>query len=90
MPVRRTTITSTGSLPSKPARTRRRLAEVGHRAKSVCLLGLMAMHTDRPRSCDPASERFSSAGADEANKGLARPKRAPYNTDAVMAKAGLA
>jgi myo-inositol 2-dehydrogenase / D-chiro-inositol 1-dehydrogenase len=65
-------------------------AEVGHRANSVCLLAQMAMHTDRTLTWDPAKERFTGKGADEANTWLARKQRAAYSTDAVMAKAGLA
>jgi predicted dehydrogenase len=65
-------------------------AEVGHRANSVCLLAQMAMHTDRTLAWDPAKERFTGKGADEANTWLSRTQRAPYGTDVVMAKAGLA
>jgi myo-inositol 2-dehydrogenase / D-chiro-inositol 1-dehydrogenase len=65
-------------------------AEVGHRANAVCLLAQMAMHTDRTLTWDPAAERFTGAGADEANTWLARKQRPAYSTDAVMAKAGIA
>jgi predicted dehydrogenase len=65
-------------------------AEVGHRANSVCLLGLMAMHTDRTLTWDPATEKFTGAGADEANHWTSRPQRAPHGTDAVLKKANLA
>jgi predicted dehydrogenase len=65
-------------------------AEVGHRSNSVCLLAQMAMHTDRRLYWDPAKERFTGAGAAEENTWLSRKQRAPYGTDAVMAKAGLA
>jgi predicted dehydrogenase len=66
-------------------------AEVGHRANSVCLLGLMAMHNpDRILTWDPAAEKFTGAGADEENQWISRPQRAPYGTDAIMKKAGLA
>jgi len=65
-------------------------AEVGHRSNSVCLLGQMAMHTERTLYWDPARERFTGKGADEANTWLSRKQRTPYGTDAVMAKAGLA
>jgi len=64
-------------------------AEVGHRANSVCLLAQMAMHTDRTLQWNPATERFTGAGSDEANTWLSRKQRAPYGTDAVMARAGL-
>jgi hypothetical protein len=65
-------------------------AEAGHRANAVCLLAQMAMHTDRTLYWDPAAERFTGKGSDEANTWLARKQRAPYGTDDVMAKAGLA
>lgn len=65
-------------------------AEVGHRSNTVCLIAQMAMHTDHPLHWDPATERFTGAGAEEANTRLSRKQRAPYGTDAVMAKAGLA
>jgi hypothetical protein len=48
------------------------------------------MHTDRTLTWDPAAERFTGAGADEANTWLARKQRPAYSTDAVMAKAGIA
>lgn len=64
-------------------------AEVGHRSNTVCLLSQMAMHANGPLHWDPAKERFTGAGAGEANAWLSRKQRAPYGTDAVMAKAGL-
>ncbi len=63
-------------------------AEVGHRSNSVCLLGQIAMHTDRVLMWDPAKEVFTGASAGFNSK-LSRPQRAPYGTDAVLAKAGL-
>jgi len=65
-------------------------AEAGHRSNTVCLLSQMAMHTDRALHWDPEKEQFTGAGADEANAWRSRKQRAPYGTDAVMAKAGLA
>jgi predicted dehydrogenase len=65
-------------------------AEVGHRSNTVCLLGQMAMHTDRTLYWDPAKEVFTGKGAEEANTWLSRKQRAPYGTDAIMKKAGLA
>jgi hypothetical protein len=65
-------------------------AEVGHRSNTVCLISQMAMHTDHPLHWDPATERFTGKGAEEENTWLSRKQRAPYGTDAVMAKAGLA
>jgi myo-inositol 2-dehydrogenase / D-chiro-inositol 1-dehydrogenase len=63
-------------------------AEVGHRANVVCLLAQIAMHTDRVLYWDPDREVFTHNDA-ESNGKLARPQRAPYGTDAVLAKAGL-
>ena len=63
-------------------------AEVGHRANTVCLLALMAMHRDRILYWDPDKEVFTHNDA-EANSQIARPQRAPYGTDAVLAKAGI-
>lgn len=65
-------------------------AEVGHRSCSVCLISQIAMHSNGPLTWDPAKERFTSAGSDEANMWLSRKQRAPYGTDAVLKKAGLA
>jgi hypothetical protein len=63
-------------------------AEAGHRANAVCLLAQIAMHTDRILYWDPDKEVFTHDDA-EANRKLSRPQRAPYGTDAVLAKAGL-
>ena len=63
-------------------------AEVGHRSNAVCLLAQIAMHTDRVLTWDPVKEVFTGTSAD-ANSKLSRPQRAPYGTDAVLAKAGL-
>jgi myo-inositol 2-dehydrogenase/D-chiro-inositol 1-dehydrogenase len=63
-------------------------AEVGHRANTVCLLAQIAMHTDHPLYWDPEKEVFLRDDA-EANSKLSRPQRAPYGTDAALARAGL-
>jgi myo-inositol 2-dehydrogenase / D-chiro-inositol 1-dehydrogenase len=59
--------------------------EAGHRSCSACLLGWAAMRLGRTLKWDPVAERFPND--DEANATLARPQRAPYGTDLVMAKA---
>ncbi len=58
--------------------------EAGHRSCSACLLAWAAMRLNRPLKWDPAQERFLND--DEANGTLARKQRAPYGTDAVLAK----
>ena len=62
-------------------------AESAHRSCSACLMAHAAMKLGRKLSWDPAAERF--LGDDDANATLARPQRAPYGTDAVLAKATL-
>jgi predicted dehydrogenase len=64
-------------------------AEVGHRSNTVCLLGQIAMHTEGTLAWDPAKEQFTGKNAADLNKQLSRPQREPYNTDTVMAKAGI-
>lgn len=64
-------------------------AEVGHRSNTVCLLAQIAMHLQRPLYWDPDKEIFLKNDT-EANSMLSRKQRAPYGTDAVLAKAGLA
>ena len=59
-------------------------AEIGHRSCAVCLLSQIAMKTDKPLKWDPAKERFTND--DAANRQLARPQRAPYGTDSIVAK----
>jgi predicted dehydrogenase len=59
-------------------------AEDGHRSCSACLLGQVAMKLNRPLKWDPAKERF--VNDPEADKYLAREQRAPYGTNAVLAK----
>ncbi len=64
-------------------------AEVGHRSNTVCLLAQIAMHLNRTLHWDPANELYTGAGAEAANAMLARKQRAPYGTDAALAKAGV-
>ncbi len=59
-------------------------AEAGHRANTVCLLSQIAMHLPRVLYWDPEKELFTHEDA-EANSKLARPQRAPYGTDAILA-----
>jgi predicted dehydrogenase len=59
-------------------------AEVGHRSCSACLVAHAAMRLGRTLKWDPEKERFLND--DEANRMLARPQRAPYGTDAIVAK----
>jgi hypothetical protein len=71
-------------------------AEVGHRSCSACLLAHTAMKLNRVLNWDPQAERYLKVDAkgtrladdDEANAMLSRPQRAPYGTDAVLAKQG--
>ncbi|MBS1876775.1 MAG: Gfo/Idh/MocA family oxidoreductase [Acidobacteria bacterium] len=58
--------------------------EAGHRSCSACLLAWAAMRLGRTLRWDPAIERF--VNDDEANATLSRTQRAPYGTDAVLAK----
>ncbi len=51
-------------------------AEVGHRSATVCHLGNIAMQLQRRLEWDPVAERF--VGDEQANRLLARPKRAPW------------
>jgi hypothetical protein len=62
-------------------------AEVGHRSNTVCLLAQIAMHLNRTLAWDPVKEAFPKDA--EANAMVARKQRAPYGTDAVLAKAGI-
>lgn len=59
-------------------------AEVGHRSCSACLLAHTAMKLDRQLGWDPQAERYIHD--EEADATLSRPQRAPYGTDAVMAR----
>ena len=59
-------------------------AEIGHRSNTACLLSHIAMKLHRPLKWDPNTERFQ--GDDAANAMLQRPQRAPYGTQAVLAR----
>ncbi|MEN6607593.1 MAG: Gfo/Idh/MocA family oxidoreductase [Bryobacteraceae bacterium] len=63
-------------------------AEVGHRTCSACLIAHTAMKLGRDLRWDPDRERFIND--DEANGMLARPQRAPFGTDLVLQKHGIA
>ncbi len=52
-------------------------AEVGHRAASVCHLGVMALRLGRKLRWDPSRERFE--GDAEADSHLSREMRTPYD-----------
>jgi predicted dehydrogenase len=60
-------------------------AEDGHRACTACLVSHAAMKLRRKLTWDPEAERF--VNDTQANALLSRPQRAPYGTDAVLAKA---
>jgi predicted dehydrogenase len=53
--------------------------EAGHRAVSVCHLGVLALRLGRRLEWDPAREKFTGEGAKDADKRLARRMRKPYN-----------
>ena len=55
----------------------------------AAVLAQIAMHVNRVLRWDPEKEVFTGAGADAVNGMLARNQRAPYGTDAVLAKAGI-
>ncbi len=59
-------------------------AEVGHRSCSACLIAWAAMKLNRKLTWDPENERF--VNDDDANALLSRKQRAPYGTDAVLAR----
>lgn len=61
-------------------------AEIGHRSNAVCLLAQIAMHAGRGLTWDPDKEVFTGDSAGF-NGMLSRPQRAPYGTDAAVAKA---
>ncbi|MGE5569029.1 MAG: Gfo/Idh/MocA family protein [Rhodospirillales bacterium] len=58
--------------------------EAGHRSCSACLIAWAAMKLNRKLTWDPERERF--VNDDEANALLSRKQRAPYGTDAVIAR----
>ncbi len=53
--------------------------ETGHRAVSVCHLGVMALRLGRKLEWNPAREKFTGEGAKDADKWLAREMRKPFN-----------
>jgi predicted dehydrogenase len=59
-------------------------AEVGHRSCTACLVAHDAMKLGRTLKWDPQAERYIND--EEANALLSRPQRAPYGTEAVLAK----
>ncbi len=59
-------------------------AEEGHRACTACLVADIAMKLGRTLTWDPEKERFVNDA--QANGMLSRRQRAPYGTDAVLAK----
>jgi myo-inositol 2-dehydrogenase / D-chiro-inositol 1-dehydrogenase len=59
-------------------------AEAGHRACTTCLLAHASMKLGRELAWDPKAEQFIKD--DDANGLLARKQRAPYGTDAIVAK----
>jgi len=61
-------------------------AEVGHRSCTACLLAHAAMKLQRELKWDPQAERYIND--EEANALLSRPQRAPYGTDAFLARQG--
>ncbi len=60
-------------------------AEVGHRSCSACLIAWAAMKLNRTLTWDPEKERF--VNNEDANALLSRKQRAPYGTDAALARA---
>ena len=61
-------------------------AEVAHRSCSACLIAHAAMKLGRKLAWDPEHEHFVNDA--EADAMLRRPQRAPYGTDAVLARLG--
>ena len=53
--------------------------ETGHRSASLCHLGVLCLRLGRTLEWDPAREKFTGEGAQEADKWLAREMRKPYN-----------
>ncbi len=53
--------------------------EDGHRSAVIGHLIIIALRAGKKYTWDPAQERFTGEGAEEANTHLARPQRAPYD-----------
>jgi predicted dehydrogenase len=53
--------------------------EAGHRSASICHLGVISLRLGRKLQWDPAAEKFTGEGAQEANAMLAREMRQPYD-----------
>jgi len=53
--------------------------EDGHRSAVIGHLIIIALRAGKKYTWDPAQERFTGEGAEEANAHLARPQRAPYD-----------
>lgn len=54
---------------------------VGHRSVSVCHLGNIAIRTGRSLRWNPRDERFEGEHAEEGNRMLSRPYRAPWRLE---------
>ena len=54
-------------------------AESGHRAVSVCHLGVLALRLGRKLNWDSAQEKFVGWHAHEANQYVSREMRKPYD-----------
>jgi predicted dehydrogenase len=56
--------------------------EVGHRSVSVCHIANICLRLGGDKlTWDPAEEKFTGAGSEEANKWLSRPMRAPWKLE---------
>lgn len=53
-------------------------AEIGHRSATVCHAATIATLVGKPLKWDPKQEKFTGAGADEANEHLGRKYREPW------------
>ncbi len=53
--------------------------EVGHRSASICHLGVISLRLGRKLQWDPAREKFTGDGAQQAAAFLAREMRKPFN-----------